>query len=812
MTSQRTLRIKPRILTPFTLFIAALTVLLAAPAIAQNPVPFINQPLVPDAAAPGGPGFTLTVNGAWFLATSVVNWNGSPLATTFVSSSQLTAAVPASDIATASTAAVTVVNPSPGGGVSNIQYFSITVPDVGSVGFLPAVVYGSNGFGGATSVAIGDVNGDGKPDLVVGNSEECEECSSGGIGVLLGNGDGTFQSAVLYSSGPGYAGAVAVANLRNNGKADVIVAGQGVSVMLGNGNGTFQSPVTYSVFGNTFNDVESVVVADVNGDSKLDLIVATSEVNVLLGRGDGTFKPAVVVGEGGCVDSSLPQPSFLAVADVNGDGKPDLLVTTSYCSQVEVLLGNGNGTFQSGVYYGTGGVIASSVTVADVNGDGKPDLLVANEASGSANGQPAGPGSASVLLGNGDGTFQAAVVYPSGGPNYHSIAVADVNGDGNPDLLLAACSNPTDASYCGDAADGSLAVLLGNGDGTFQTAVFFDGGGFFPLALAVADLNQDGRPDAVVANWGGSSGNPYMGTVGVLINNTPPRNPTTTALTSSPNPAVVGETITFTATVISSAGSPPNGEIVTFYNGAAVLGTAPLSGGTTALATSSLPAGIYTITATYPGDANFAASTSPGLRQVVNSTTKSATSTTLASSLNPSIYGQSITWTATVATSGSIAPTGTVNFNWGGRYSFGSATLNSSGVATLTRSTENADTYAMTAVYPGDTNNLSSTSAVVNQVIQQAISSATLTSSPNPSNQGEAVTFTATINSPTNSPTGPVTFTAGSTVLGTVELKGRVAKLTISTLAVGSTTVTATYYGDSNIAESSASVIQNVQQ
>jgi hypothetical protein len=150
-----------------------------------------------------------------------------------------------------------------------------------------------------------------------------------------------------------------------------------------------------------------------------------------------------------------------------------------------------------------------------------------------------------------------------------------------------------------------------------------------------------------------------------------------------------------------------------------------------------------------------------------------------------------------------------VNFTWG--YSIGTATLNSSGVATLTKSKLNADAYPLTAVYRGDANNLGSTSAVVNQVVTETTSSATLSSSPNPSTSGQAVTFTATIASPTVKPTGPVTFAVGKTVLGTVQLSGGKAKFTTSTLAVGSTKVTATYYGDSNIAKSSASVTQTVQ-
>ena len=151
-----------------------------------------------------------------------------------------------------------------------------------------------------------------------------------------------------------------------------------------------------------------------------------------------------------------------------------------------------------------------------------------------------------------------------------------------------------------------------------------------------------------------------------------------------------------------------------------------------------------------------------------------------------------------------------MRFTWSG-YTIGSATLNSGGVATLTRSNLNADSYPLTAVYAGDADNLGSTSTVLNQVVAETTSTGTLASSPNPSTQGQAVTFTAKISSPTVIPTGPLTFTSGKTVLGTVQLSGGKATLTISSLAVGSTKVTATYYGDSNIAKSSASIVQTVQ-
>ncbi|MFZ0948447.1 MAG: FG-GAP-like repeat-containing protein [Candidatus Sulfotelmatobacter sp.] len=685
-------------------------------------------------------------------------------------------------------------------------------PDSGNILFLPAVVYDSGGTdvlqtnGGIfQGLAVADLNSDGKPDLVVSNLAGPNQSGDGVLGVLLGNGDGTFKPALTFGSGGYGASSVVVADINGDGMPDVLVANTcvssndctngTVSVFLGKGNGTFRPPVTYSSGGQS---AVSVAVADVNGDGKLDLLVANQSgenngdgsVGVLLGNGNGTFRPPVTYDAGDSVTSSL------AVADLKGNGKQDLVVTNSGHATVNVLLGNGDGTFQAAVVYSTGGEIPVSVAVADVNGDGKPDLIVANWYSGTLG----------VLLGNGDGTFQAAATYSSGGSSPDSVVAKDVNGDGKLDLVAANCGSSQNSYGCGET-DGVVSVLLGHGDATFQPAVAFSSGAFNDISVAVADVNGDGKLDILVGNQGG--GNNGDGSVGVLLNNTE-FTPTTIVLVSSLNPSLVGQAVTFTARMSSIAGTPPNGETITFHNGSAVLGTGPLSGGIASLMTSSLAAGIDSITAIYGGDGNFGVSTSPELRQVVNTTNKSATAVTLISSLNPSIYGQTITWSATVTTSGSIAPTGTVNFTWG--YNIGTATLNGSGVATLTRSNLNADLYPLAAVYSGDVNNERNTSAILSQVIQETTSSATLISSPNPSTRGEAVTFTATITSPTVRPTGPVTFTAGKTVLGTAQLSNGRAKFTTSTLPVGSTTVRATYYGDSNIAESSALVIQKVQQ
>jgi hypothetical protein len=496
--------------------------------------------------------------------------------------------------------------------------------------FLPVVTYDS-GEVGASSIAVGDVNGDGKPDLVVANCGQvdaaCISFNASTVGVLLGNGDGTFQPAVTYDSGGLTAVSVVIADVNGDGLPDVVVANRGssggsVGVLLGNGDGTFQPAVNYGS-GGLFSS--AVAVADVNHDGIPDLVVANEcadsncdgSVGVLLGNGDGTFQTAVTYGSGGNEAFSV------AVADVNGDSNPDILVATNtiVCigrtcgpvSAVGVLLGKGDGTFGTALTYGADGIFAGdqSIVVADVNGDGKLDIVVENTlCCGSSF------GAVGVLLGNGDGTFQTVVLYQSNVSGWGTSAlVADMNGDGKLDLVF---TDQCASSNCNN--QGLVGVMLGNGDGTFQSAVTFSTGGSLTNAVAVADLNGDGKPDLVVANQCADNGGSCPGgSVGVLLNNTIIVSPTTTTLTSS---------------------------------------------------------------------------------------------------LNPSVHGQPITWTATVTTSGPVAPTGTVNFKRGPD-GMGTGTLNASGVATFTTSILKPGPYKITAVYKGDASNLASTSAVLHQGVKR---------------------------------------------------------------------------------------------
>lgn len=509
-----------------------------------NPVPLINQPLVPDAVAPGGSEFTLTVNGTGFVAASVVNWNGSALATTFVSGSQLTATVPAADIAIASTASVTVVNPSPGGGTSNAVFFELTTSTT-SVAFAGSeVTVGSSPFQPGT----GDLNRDGKADLVIPNGSDYT------VSLLLGNGDGTFQGQTTYAVGT-KPWNVAIADFNADGKLDLAVANSSssfVSVLLGNGDGTLQAAVNYA----TGEGPQAVAIGDFNGDGKLDLAVADQNCNpscgpgfvsILLGNGDGTFQPQVEY-------SSAQGPNSVGIGDFNRDGKLDLAVAAGNGgggTQVSVLLGNGDGTFGSPVNYSTG-LNPDAVVAADFNKDGILDLAVLNNI-----------GSVSILLGNGNGTFRTHVDYSTGSFPNGNLVVADLNGDGNLDLAMA------------NGGSNNVSVLLGKGDGTFQPQLQFSTGPY-PIGLAAGDFNQDGRLDLVAGNSGSNTASVVLQGTTVALSK---------AILSFPTQLVGSTSAAQTVTITNT------GPISLMVSSVAITGTDPTDFGETNSCGSSVPPG-----------------------------------------------------------------------------------------------------------------------------------------------------------------------------------------------------------------------------
>jgi FG-GAP-like repeat/Abnormal spindle-like microcephaly-assoc'd, ASPM-SPD-2-Hydin len=440
-----------------------LLIFVSTVALAQNnPIPFISQSLSPERALPGVKAFTLTVNGAGFVSGTTVNWNGSPRTTVFVSSDKLQASINATDVAAIGTASITVLNPAPGGGTSNVVYFPILKSSTTVAMSRSNHTLTSPGGGG---VVIGDFNSDGKPDVAI---------SSGGnstIQILLGNGKGTFQTPISSTS-PIQPFALLVGDFNGDGKLD-LVALDGLSnatVFLGDGAGhlTAQTPFTASA------NSSNMVAADLNGDGKLDLVTAGEDegswfADVFLGNGDGTFTQ----GQHLSMVSGLGNP---AVGDFNGDGKLDLAipdVDASAHNVVDVFLGVGDGTFQSAVAYRTayGG---TAVAAADVNNDGKLDLVTSG---------------VSVLLGKGDGTFVNSGGMPVA-PGAYNVDIGDFSGDGKLDVALAAPTTSGDDVF----------LLLGNGKGAFQSPLILPSGTGIDNGLGMADFIGNGRLDLIDYN------------------------------------------------------------------------------------------------------------------------------------------------------------------------------------------------------------------------------------------------------------------------------------------------------------------------
>lgn len=373
-------------------------------------------------------------------------------------------------------------------------------------------------------------------------------------------------------------------------------------------------------------------------------------------------------------------------------------------------------------------------------------------------------------------------------------------------------------SVFGQSVTLTATVAPGSGGSGTPTGTVNFFSGALPLGNAsliggVATLSTTSIPTgsaSLTAQYLGDS--TFAGSNSPAITQTVAKASSTTKLTASPNPAGTNQLVTLTATIaaVSPGSGTPTGSVL-FLNGTTSLGTATLSGGIAVLATVSLAQGANSITAVYQADTNFQASTS----QALTVTVKQSATATLKTSPSSSVFGQAVVLTATIAgPSGSPTPTGSVQF-FSGSTSLGNGTL-SNGIATLSTTALITGSNSLTVVYSGDGTYSTSTSTAITQNVAQASTSTSLTTAPNPSASGAGVTLTATVAAVSpgaGSPTGNVQFFAGTTSLGTTSLTNGVATLTVSSLSLGTSSITATYQGSTNfLTSTSNAVIQNVAQ
>jgi Bacterial Ig-like domain (group 3)/FG-GAP-like repeat/FG-GAP repeat len=807
-----------------------------------------------------------------------------------------------------------------------------------------AVLMLGNGTGGFTSsgtnntcsvglnpagIVAADLNNDGKLDIAIVNQGTTGV--AGVVTVCLGNGDGTFGGSSSYQAGaitvvatPDPV-AIAAGDLNNDGKIDLVVAlnSNAFSTLRGNGNGTFQAPSTQTLFNLT--NPRAIAISDMNKDGNVDIVVTTSDVSVLLGNGDLTFDSPASYSVSGWLNG-------VSVADLNGDGQPDVITTNTFEHEICVLLNKGSGQLGPVVRYAVEAA-PYSIAVADLNSDHSADVVVANNgiagtggsvtvAFGNGDGSlraaysyatnPPGIGSQSravvtgdfnndgrtdiatlfagdsvtiliadskysfqrlgtyvagnysgdqvvalaaadvngdgdldlvvvglkqvdVLLGKGDGTFQSPKVRTITSGTTHGVALADVNGDGKVDLVYTWAS----------AALDDIAVCFGDGDGTFQPPAFYTVGNY-PYSVIAVDLNNDQKLDVVTANASGSlaylknngdgtfaaaqpltTGGYTSGVTAIDVNHD--GNLDLVAMNSGNGDPTKGGLSFFlghgdgtfdsavqrlTGTTLSSVVSADfrntgNGDVAVtgaetvflFWgtqDGSVPSNPAKVSGG-------AFPVSIAAADLLAGGSSDIVLS--QGSDSVLLLPNLGGTRPAVTPSANPSVYNQSVSFTAQFVPvlPWVGVPSGTVNYLEGTQL-LGVAPVSSSGEATLPVSFTTVGAHQITAAYLGDgTFNARNVSAA--QHVNQAPVDVVLVASPSSADPGKSITFTATLTPAYGgSPSGTVALAEGPNSLGSAPISGTgTAAFSISTLPVGVHSVVATYSGDTNYLTSTGS-------
>jgi hypothetical protein len=693
-------------------------------------------------------------------------------------------------------------------------------------GSLISSVAGTSGavFYGGGDVTQGDFNHDGQMDIAMG--------VDGGIVVLLGHGDGTFASADWYDVGY-TVGTVAVADFNSDKVADIAVTVPATypRLLLGQHSGTFTlAPDQNQIYGQMAAST-SMAVGDFSGDGKKDLDIL--EVTNSYPHGQSLVFP-------GAGNAMFASPQYIpagpsVVADLNGDGRSDLVFTFV---GLTAMLGQSDGSFvevDTPLRNASGGVAA----VGDVNRDGKPDLLVFEYPI------------LRLWLGKGDGSFTQSnlVGDPNLGVFSQSIAIVDLDGDGNGDVVLA-----PDNSLTNPAA---ATIFYGNGDGTFQNAVFLPASHQY-LQMVVVDVNQDNKPDlvftdgkgiAVVSNLGArvfdheehyvagegitglsvadvnGDGFPDIvaadgsGTVVSVLLNQPngivlEGAPSDGALTVSPEPSVYGQTISLSIAMSAPPGSgtgTPTGS-VTFNVDGSFVATVSLAKGKGATNYSTpLLTGTHTIVATYNGDATYRPESFSVLHTVLPPVY--ATQTVVGASPKIVFTSQTVRFTATV-TSAVPVPAGTVVF-LDGTATLGSRQVDASGVALLDTALLAAGNHTITAEFLGyqDPYNLHavfqpSSSTPTTVTVNSIATSTTISASNQNPISGTVVTFGTGVTSSPGVPFGGATFFDGTVPLGTVALKADgTATFSTAALTVGTHKISCAFNPNASFGGSTSPVL-----
>ena len=375
---------------------------------------------------------------------------------------------------------------------------------------------------GMMAIATADLNGDGYQDIVTGGGG-----TGVGIAVMLGSSHGTFGAATSIAAGCGEANrsginSIALGDVNGDRRVDVVATSLDdpyncdenvIAVLQGNGNGTFQTPVYYST--GTTQQSSSIQLANFRGTGKQDIVVSNADgsLSVLLNNGKGVYGAASLIN-----GASGSGAGAIVIGDFNKDGKLDIAVTNYSGKAVNVLLGNGDGTFQAPIS-SILSINPNALTLGDFNGDGKLDLAITSWNNN---------GSLEILTGNGDGTFTAGTLYnfnawvqcyPSGGTNPYWIGAGDLNQDGKTDLAIAVQFTSCGTQYSGEQSWGAALVYTGNGDGTFNQDIGPWVGGVNNTGIALADFNNDGMLDMAVA---GNAAWTVQSWVTVMLNKTQP--------------------------------------------------------------------------------------------------------------------------------------------------------------------------------------------------------------------------------------------------------------------------------------------------